>query len=118
MYLNNNINEFWQTQFKYQRSRRCSYNWESSVLVLFKKLHTTGKSFEYLFTDNSIETIVQGRTPTYGDEISFQVPRRGDMLSKIYLKIVLPPTYLYSNLLRSKTDSLIIYSIIEHVELL
>jgi len=76
------------------------------------------ESFEYLFTDNSIETIVQGRTPTYGDEIAFQVHRRGDFLSKVYLKIVLPPTYLYSNLLRNKTDSFNIYSIIEHVELI
>ena len=74
--------------------------------------------YEYLFVDNALDTIIQGRTPTYGDTISFQVPVRGDVLSRIFLKIVLPPSYLYSNLIRTKTDTFNLYSIIEHVDLI
>jgi hypothetical protein len=84
----------------------------------YLKKYARQESFEYLFVDNSLETIVQGRTPTYGDTISFRVPQRGDLLNKVFLKIVLPPSYLYSNLIRNKTDTFNLYSIIEHVEIL
>lgn len=83
----------------------------------YLKNFARSEPYEYLFVDNALATIVQGRTPTYGDTIAFDIPRRGDLLSKLFLKIVLPPSYLYSNLIRTKTDTFNLYSIIEFVDL-
>ena len=83
----------------------------------YSKNYARSEPYEYLFVDNALATIVQGRTPTYGDTISFDIPRRGDLLSKLFLKVVLPPSYLYSNLIRTKTDTFNLYSIIEFVDL-
>ena len=81
------------------------------------KNYRRDEPFEYLIYDNNLNSIYQGRTPTYGDIINFRIPARGDLLSKVFLKIVLPPTYLYSNLVRNKTSTFDLFSIIEHVEL-
>ena len=83
----------------------------------YLKNYARSEPYEHLFVDNALATIVQGRTPTYGDTIAFEIPRRGDLLSKMFLKIVLPPSYLYSNLIRTKTDTFNLYSIIEFVDL-
>lgn len=83
----------------------------------FFRRYAQTEQYELLIVDNALETISKGRNPTYGDTIQFKVPRRADLLSKLFLKIVLPPTYLYSSLIRDKTETFALYSLLEYVEL-
>ena len=89
---------------------------EPKMSYFFKRYAQT-EPYGMFIVDNALETITKGRSPTYGDSIQFKVPRRADLLSKLFLKIVLPPTYLYSSLIRDKTDTFALYSLLEHVEL-
>lgn len=84
----------------------------------FFRRYAQTEPYELLIVDNALETISKGRNPTYGDTIQFKVPRRADLLSKLFLKIVLPPTYLYSSLIRDKTETFALYSLVEYVELI
>lgn len=84
----------------------------------FFRRYAQAEQYELLIVDNALETISKGRNPTYGDTIQFKVPRRADLLSKLFLKIVLPPTYLYSSLIRDKTETFALYSLVEYVELI
>lgn len=98
-----------------QRGREDVILSQNPQMSYFIKRYASKEQYEYLTVDNALDTL--NKKPNYGDNIRFQVPRRGDLLSRVFVKIVFPPSYLYSNLIRHKTDNFALYSIIEHVEL-
>lgn len=86
----------------------------SPDVTLFSKTFAKETKYETFILDNS----TNGEAAiNYGTQMRFIVPRKGDLLSKIFIRIILPATYLYTGLQRVYTDNFHLYSIIETADL-
>ncbi len=86
----------------------------SPSMSFFNKTFTKETPYEIFIRDCATET---NNKLNYGETLRFKVPRVGDLVSKIFLRLILPATFVYTNLKRIHTDKFVIYSLLETVDL-
>lgn len=86
----------------------------SPSMSFFNKKFVKESSYEIFIRDCATET---NNKLNYGETLRFKVPRVGDLISKIFLRLILPATFVYTNLRRIHTDKFVLYSLLETVDL-
>lgn len=86
----------------------------SPSMSFFNKKFVKESPYEIFIRDCATET---NNKLNYGEILRFKVPRVGDLISKIFLRLILPATFVYTNLKRDHTDNFVLYSLLETVDL-
>lgn len=86
----------------------------SPSMSFFNMKYASESVYEVFVRDCSTETNNQ---LNYGETLRFKIPRVGDLVSKIFLRLILPASYTYTSLQRVFTDTFVLYSLLETVDL-